>query len=182
MNHLPKNINLDLNFNTNNLKEIYLAGGCYWGTQAYMDRIKGVYSSTVGFANGTLDNPSYKDVCEKETGHAETVHIKYDPQYTTLKTLLLEYFSTINPTSLNKQGGDIGSQYRTGIYYTNEKDIEVIEEVLKIKEQDYDKEIVVEVMPLKCYYEAEESHQKYLEKNPEGYCHVNLDVLNNKKQ
>ncbi len=182
MNHLPKNINLELNFDLNSLKEIYLAGGCYWGTQAYMDRIKGVYKSSVGFANGFVENPSYEEVCKKNTGHAETVHIVYDATKTNLKTLLLEYFSTINPTSLNKQGGDVGSQYRTGIYYTDEKDVDVIREVISEKQKEFSQPIVIEVEPLKCYYIAKESHQKYLEKNPSGYCHVNLDVLNNKKQ
>ncbi len=182
MNHLPKNINLELDFDLENLKEIYLAGGCYWGTQAYMDRIKGVYKSSVGFANGHIPNPTYAQVCKKNTGHAETVHILYDPSHTNLSTLLYEYFSTINPTSLNKQGGDVGNQYRTGIYYTDEKDISEINEVIKEKQKEFSNPIVVEVEPLKCYYKAEETHQKYLEKNPNGYCHVDLSILNNKKQ
>ncbi len=182
MSHLPKNINEELTFDINSLKEIYLAGGCYWGTQAYMDRIKGVYESSVGFANGHKENPTYKEVCTGETGFAETVKIVYDPNLTDLKTLLLEYFTIINPTSINRQGGDEGHQYRTGIYYVNEEDVDVIKNVIAEKTPLYDKPIAIEVEPLKNYYEAHEEHQKYLEKNPEGYCHVNLDVLRDKKQ
>lgn len=182
MNHLPKNINEDLKFDLNSLKEIYLAGGCYWGTQAYMDRIKGVYESSVGFANGIIENPTYEDVCTGDTGFAETTKIVYDTTLTTLSTIIQEYFSTINPTTINRQGGDVGHQYRTGIYYVNDEDIDAIKEIILEKSKMYDKPIVVEVLPLENYYEAHIEHQKYLEKNPKGYCHVNLDVLRDKVQ
>ncbi|MFV0520048.1 MAG: peptide-methionine (S)-S-oxide reductase MsrA [Lachnospirales bacterium] len=182
MGHLPENINLSLEFDLNSLKEIYLAGGCYWGTQAYMDRIKGVYESSVGFANGHSENPTYEDVCTGETGYAETVKIVYDVTKTNLISLLNEYFSTINPTSINKQGGDFGHQYRTGIYFVDEGDTEIINSFLKEKEPLYSLPLAIEVQPLKNYYEAHEAHQKYLEKNPNGYCHINLEVLRNKKQ
>ncbi|MFV0440334.1 MAG: peptide-methionine (S)-S-oxide reductase MsrA [Lachnospirales bacterium] len=180
--HLPKNINEHLTFNKENFKEIYVAGGCYWGTQAYMDRIKGVYKSSVGFANGVVENPTYEEVCLGDTGHAETTYIVYDTTYTDLLTILESYFETINPTTINRQGLDRGTQYRSGIYYTNESDLAIIKGFIDDKQKDYAKEIVVEVLPLNCYYIAHEEHQKYLEKNKNGYCHVNLDILREKEQ
>ena len=158
------------------MKEIYLAGGCFWGLQAYFDLKKGIKETTVGYANGHTANPTYEDVCTNKTGYAETVHIKYDEFEINLEKLLELFWRVIDPTSLNKQGGDMGTQYRTGIYYTNEGDLEVINESFKSIAKKYTNEIVTEIKPLKNFYAAEEYHQKYLEKNPDGYCHIDLSL------
>lgn len=174
---LPDNPNNNLDFNTENLKEIYLAGGCFWGVEAYMTRVYGVYDVTSGYANGDTENPSYEDVVYYDSGHAETVHVLYDPDYVNLETLLAYYLKVVNPTSLNKQGNDEGIQYRTGIYYTDRSDLKVIERVLEEEQMDYDEPIVIEVEALEAYYLAEEYHQDYLEKNPNGYCHIDLNEV-----
>jgi len=178
---LPKNPNKDVTFDQANLREIYLAGGCFWGTDAFMERVLGVAETRCGYANGTTENPTYKEVCTGTTGHAETVYVKYDPAMVSLPKLLDAFFETINPTSLNKQGEDIGTQYRTGIYYTDPTEHEVIEQFIAAKQGSYNKPIVVEILPLICYYDAEDYHQKYLEKNPGGYCHVDLGLLDTLK-
>jgi peptide methionine sulfoxide reductase msrA/msrB len=158
------------------LKDIYLAGGCFWGLEEYMSRINGVYDATSGYANGNTENPTYEQVCYQNTGHAETVHVQYDSEEIDLQTILTYYFKVINPTSINKQGNDVGSQYRTGIYYINEEDHEVIAQFIKEQQKIVDAPIVVEVEPLKHYYLAEEYHQDYLKKNPNGYCHIDLSL------
>ncbi len=154
------------------VKEIYLAGGCFWGTQMYFDAIKGVVSTEVGYANGNTKNPTYEEVCHNNTGHAETVKVIYNGEVLSLDKLLNFYYEVIDPVSVNKQGGDIGIQYRTGIYYVDEKDLKIIEPSIKNLQNKYDKPIAVEVKPLENFYSAEEYHQKYLEKNPSGYCHI----------
>jgi peptide methionine sulfoxide reductase msrA/msrB len=171
---LPDNPNDNVVYDVNKLDDIYLAGGCFWGLEAYMSRIYGVYDVTSGYANGTTENPSYEDLIYRNSGHAETVHVKYDPDKVSLDVLLDYYFKVIDPTSLNKQGNDKGVQYRTGIYYTNEADKEIIDTRMAIEQKSYSKPIVVEVEPLVHYYLAEEYHQDYLEKNPNGYCHIDL--------
>jgi len=158
-----------------NLKVIYLAGGCFWGTEKYFASVNGVVDTCVGYANGNTENPSYEEVCHNNTGHAETVKVLYDPNRIGLEFLLKLYFDVIDPTSLNRQGGDVGTQYRTGIYYVDEQDKEVIEGALEELQTHYDKPIVVEALPLKNFYPAEEYHQKYLDKNPNGYCHISRD-------
>lgn len=158
------------------MKEIYLAGGCFWGLQAYFDLKSGIKETVVGYANGHTSNPTYEQVCTNSTGYAETVYIKYDENEIMLNKLLELFWKVIDPTSLNKQGGDIGTQYRTGIYYADEKDIGIIRESLEKESKKYNKSIVTEVEELKCFYPAEEYHQKYLEKNPNGYCHIDLSL------
>lgn len=160
-----------------NVKEIYLAGGCFWGTQAYFDQVDGVLATEVGYANGIGENPTYEQVCTGATGYAETTKIIYDPEKINLYQILEHYFRTINPTSLNKQGGDIGTQYRTGIYTQNLDDRQVVQDFFELVRNNYDKDIVVEDKLLKNYYAAEDYHQKYLEKNPGGYCHVDLSLV-----
>ena len=160
----------------NSLEEIYLAGGCFWGVEAYMAKIYGVYDVTSGYANGSTENPSYEDVIYRDSGHAETVHVLYDPEQVDLRTLLKYYFKVIDPTSLNKQGNDRGVQYRTGIYYVDRTDLEVIETVIKEEQTKYSDPILVEVEPLVHYYLAEDYHQDYLIKNPNGYCHIDLSL------
>lgn len=171
---LPDNPNLTLKFDEANLKDIYLAGGCFWGLEAYMARVYGVYDVTSGYANGNTENPSYEDLIYKNSGHAETVHVQYDPEKVSLETLLDYYFKVIDPTSLNKQGNDRGVQYRTGIYFTDPTEKAVIDKRIAKEQEKYSKDIVVEVEPLVHYYLAEEYHQDYLEKNPNGYCHIDL--------
>ena len=159
-----------------NLSEIWLAGGCFWGIEEYFSRIEGVYDVTSGYANGKTEDPSYQEVI-RGSGHAETVHILYDPKILDLDTLLDYYFRVIEPTVLNRQGNDVGEQYRTGIYYKNESDLAVIQEVIKREQENYEEPIVTEVLPLDNFYLAEEYHQDYLKKNPNGYCHVDFGVL-----
>lgn len=153
-------------------KEIYLAGGCFWGTEHFFKQINGVRKTEVGYANGRTANPLYEQVCRNNTGHAETVRVIYDEEEVTLPLLLELYFKTIDPTSLNRQGGDVGTQYRTGIYYTDQVDRPVIEAEIAKLAKTYAKPIVIEVRPLKNFYKAEEYHQDYLDKNKNGYCHI----------
>ena len=154
------------------MKEIYLAGGCFWGLQKFFDQFNGVLETEVGYANGNTVNPKYPEVKAQLTGHAETVYVKYDSTIISLEKLLEYFYMVIDPTSLNKQGEDEGTSYRTGIYYLNDTDREVAIKITEEKQKEYNKEIVVEIEPLRCYYVAEEYHQKYLDKNPAGYCHI----------
>ena len=153
-------------------KEIYLAGGCFWGTEHYFKQIEGVVKTEVGFANGNTQNPTYKEVYTDQTGYAEAVHIVYNPEMASLDFLLEMFFKAIDPTSLNKQGHDEGTRYRTGIYYTDEVDLTVIDKVFADQHQLYEQPLAVEKLPLKNFYAAEEYHQDYLDKNPTGYCHL----------
>ena len=180
-NGLPENPNKDLVFDKNNLKEIYLAGGCFWGIEAYMARVYGVADAVSGYANGNTSNPTYEDVSHKNSGHAETVLVKFDPKIVSLADILRAYFHVIDPTLTNKQGNDIGVQYRTGIYFVDPQDAKIIREVFAEEQKKYSKPLVVEVAPLKNFYEAEDMHQNYLEKNPNGYCHINLSSVPNTK-
>ncbi len=157
------------------MKKIVLAGGCFWGVEEYMSRIKGVIETKVGYANGTKENPSYEEVCSKNTGHAEACYITYDEELISLDQLLTKFWEIIDPTVINRQGNDIGHQYRTGIFYTDKKDLPIILKSKDEEQKKYSKEIVTEIEPLSCFYEAEEYHQKYLKKNPGGYCHIKLD-------
>ncbi|MDR1945840.1 MAG: peptide-methionine (S)-S-oxide reductase MsrA [Desulfovibrio sp.] len=159
------------------LREIYFAGGCFWGVEEYFSRIPGVRGVSVGYANGTTKNPTYEQVCSGKTGHAETIHVRYDPKIVSLKTLAGQFFKIIDPTSVNRQGNDIGSQYRTGIYYVREDDKKMLEAVTDEVRKQYSRPLAVELLPLTAYYPAEEYHQDYLKKNPGGYCHISFDSL-----
>jgi methionine-S-sulfoxide reductase len=154
------------------MKEIYLAGGCFWGTEHYFKQIRGVLNTEVGFANGVGENPSYKQVKTGTTGFAETVHIQYDPSQVSLDLLLEMFFKAIDPLSLNKQGEDEGTQYRTGIYYVDNEDLDVIRKAFAAEQSKYPEPLAVELLPLQNFYTAEEYHQDYLDKNPHGYCHI----------
>jgi len=158
------------------LKEIALAGGCFWGVDEYFSRKKGVISTKAGYANGIKENPTYNEVCTGRTGHAETVLVKYDEAVIGLTDVLEKFFKVIDPTILNRQGNDRGTQYRTGIYYLDEADIPVIEGFIESKRKEYSDPIVTEVLPLKNFFDAEEYHQDYLKKNPRGYCHIDLNA------
>lgn len=155
-------------------KVIYLAGGCFWGLEAYMQKLNGVEDAISGYANGKTENPSYYDL--KTSGHAETVKVIYNPLIISLDDILAHYLRVVNPVSINKQGNDVGTQYRTGIYYTDEADKAIIENILAKEQTKHDKPIAIEVEPLRQFYEAEEYHQDYLEKNPGGYCHIDLSL------
>jgi len=154
------------------MKEIYVAGGCFWGTEHYLKQIEGVTATEVGYANGIIKNPTYEEVCTDKTQFAEAVHITYDPKVISLEFLLGLYFKSIDPTSINKQGNDRGSQYRTGVYYTDPADLPTIKKVFEEEQKQIHGEIAVEVKPLKNFYTAEEYHQDYLDKHPTGYCHL----------
>ena len=153
------------------ISTIYFAGGCFWGVQKFFDQFPGIIKTTVGYANGPKQNPSYEEVCSG-IGHAETVKIMYDNSKINLKKLLEYYFMIIDPLSLNKQGNDIGIQYRTGIYYENEEQKKDIEEIMNKMKIKYGKTLAVEVSMIQNFSNAEEYHQKYLEKNIGGYCHI----------
>lgn len=155
-----------------NTKVIYLAGGCFWGTEHFIKQIQGVISTETGFANGHTEHPTYKEVYTDTTGYAETVKVEYDADVADLRFLLELYFKAIDPTSLNKQGEDEGTRYRTGIYYTDCGDLPIIQQVFNEVAQQYDRPLVVEVLPLSNYYAADEYHQDYLDKHPDGYCHL----------
>jgi len=153
------------------MKEIYLAGGCFWGMQKFIDQFEGVVSTEVGYANGPDKAPSYEEVC-RNSGHAETVKVIYDESRISLKELLNFYFMVIDPLSVNRQGHDEGIQYRTGIYYTDESVLPEIRAVYDAEEQKAGAPLAVGLEPLRNFFSAEEYHQKYLDKNPGGYCHI----------
>lgn len=157
-------------------REIYLAGGCFWGVEAYFERIPGVVEAVSGYANGKYRKPSYQEVIHNNTGHAETIKLRYDPERITLAQVLGHYLRIIDPTVLNRQGNDRGTQYRTGIYYTDPADQPVIAAALAREQEKYRQPIVVENLPLTGFDPAEQYHQDYLAKNPDGYCHVDLSL------
>ncbi len=154
-------------------KIIYLAGGCFWGTAHLFSLVPGVSESQAGYANSIIPNPSYKEVCTGLTEAAETVKVVYDPDEVSLSSLLRLYFKSIDPLSLNRQGGDVGTQYRTGIYYSDPEDAPVVEAELATLARRHSQPLAIEAGPLRNFYPAEEYHQDYLYKNPDGYCHVN---------
>ena len=152
--------------------EIYLAGGCFWGLEEYFSRIEGIEKTTVGYANGQVESTNYQLI--HQTDHAETVHLIYDEENISLREILLYYFRVIDPLSINKQGNDIGRQYRTGVYYVREEDRATIEQVFAEQEEQLGQKLAVELEPLRHYILAEDYHQDYLKKNPTGYCHINV--------
>ena len=156
------------------MKTIFLAAGCFWGAQHYLKQIHGVVSTATGFANGDplLTAPSYEEVYTDRTGYAEAVMVEYDPEVLTLRKLLELYFLSIDPTSVNRQGEDEGTRYRTGIYYIDPADHKTITEVFLQVQQNYSSPLAVEVEPLVAFHPASEYHQDYLEKHPDGYCHL----------
>ena len=156
---------------------IYLAGGCFWGVEAFMSEIPGILETRVGYANGTTENPTYQEVCTGTTGHAETVEVRYDSNAVSLGSVLKAFFAIIDPTSVNRQGNDFGSQYRTGVYYIDEVDREAASKVFEEIRKNYAAPLATELEPLGNFSAAEEYHQKYLEKNPGGYCHIDMSLL-----
>ncbi|WP_369086102.1 peptide-methionine (S)-S-oxide reductase MsrA [Metamycoplasma spumans] len=154
------------------MKDIYIAGGCFWGVQWYLKKINGVLDTKVGYANSNIENPSYEQVKTSLTNAVETVYVKYDADIVSLDYLIKMLFKVVDPTSLNFQAEDFGSQYRNGIYYTDNEDYQAIEKSLSEVAKNYDKPIVTENLALQNFFLAEEYHQDYLDKNPNGYCHI----------
>ncbi len=159
------------------MKTIYFAGGCFWGTQHFFAQVDGVKEAVCGYANGNTLNPKYEEVYTDTTGFAETVKVSYNPERVSLEELTDYFFCVIDPLSLNRQGHDEGTRYRTGIYYTDEAERPVIEKVYAREERKAGVPLVVELDPLRNFYPAEQRHQDYLDKNPEGYCHLPLKVF-----
>ena len=159
------------------MKEIYFAAGCFWGAQHFFSGVDGVKEAVAGYANGNGENPSYEEVYTDTTGFAETVRVRYDETRISLPQLTELYFTIIDPLSLNKQGGDIGTRYRTGVYYKEEADKALIQPVFEAQARRLGAPLMVELEPLRNFYLAEERHQDYLDKNPDGYCHVPLKTF-----
>ena len=160
---------------------IYLAGGCFWGVEAFISRLKGVNQTEVGYANGRDLAPTYEKVCTGRTGHAECIKVTYNPKIITLEEILENFFKIIDPYVLNRQGPDIGTQYRTGIYWQEDSQKPIVLKFLSAKQRMSSKRIVTEAHAIGSFYPAEEYHQKYLEKNPQGYCHVDLNLIDDKE-
>jgi len=162
-----------------NIEIIYLAGGCYWGLELLINQISGVIDTEVGFSGGHIKNVCYKDVTKGDTGHAETVKVEFDSLILPLDALLEEFFKIHNPTKINQQGNDMGSQYRSAIFYTNPNQKKVALKMIK-KINDSGKwgaAVVTSLEQFVAFYPAEESHQKYLQRNPSGYtCHFKRDI------
>jgi len=155
-------------------KVIYFAGGCFWGMEHLMQSIPGVIDAECGYANGYEGaEPSYTAVCSGTTGYRETVRVEYDDKLVSLERLLFVFFAVIDPTMFERQGFDIGSQYQTGVYYTDEGSRETVERIAALERAEYGRRFYVEIKALQNYFAAEEYHQNYLEKNPSGYCHIN---------
>lgn len=158
---------------SSNKKVIYLAGGCFWGVEGYFKKLHGVYETEVGYANGKTDNTDYANVAA--TDHAETVRVCYDKSVISLEEILLHYFRIIDPLSVNRQGNDIGRQYRTGVYYTDDSDSKIIDKIFHYEEELHGP-IAVKKSTLKNFIKAEDYHQDYLDKNPGGYCHIDISL------
>lgn len=159
------------------MKEIYLAGGCFWGAEHYFRNIEGVVDTEVGFANGNTPDPTYEQVYTDNTGYVETVRVIYDPERLPLNELLLDYFVAIDPLSVNKQGEDEGTRYRTGVYYSDTEDLDTVRSVFTEVQNEYSEPLAVEMLPLDNFFTAEGRHQDYLIKNPDGYCHLPLKLF-----
>lgn len=170
------------NMEGKNIKKIYFAGGCFWGTEHLFQLVRGVVDTEVGYANGKIKNPTYEQVISHNTGFAEAVKVKYDADEVNLPLLIDLFFKSIDPTTLDRQGNDVGDNYRSGIYYTDDATGEIIKtEVAKLA-KNYSKPVVVETIPLQNFYKAEDYHQDYLDKNPGGYCHIPLSVFEEAKR
>lgn len=159
------------------MKSLVLAGGCFWGVEAYFKQFDGIVHTEVGYANGSSIEPSYEEVCNA-SGHAEAVMLHYNSEVITTSQLIKLYLDIVDPTAVNKQGNDVGVQYRTGIYYENLSQFTTVEKVLNAFEVELGEKLAIELLPLENFYRAEEEHQLYLFKNPNGYCHIPKEKLN----
>jgi peptide-methionine (S)-S-oxide reductase len=164
------------------MKKIVVAGGCFWGVEEYYRRLKGIENTRVGYAQGLIKNPSYQEVCTGKTNHAEVCELEYDETVISLEIVLEHLFRIVDPTSLNKQGHDVGTQYRVGVYFIDPKDKELIQAYYDKKASEYSKPLVMELEALREFYDAESYHQKYLVKNPGGYCHVNMKLIKDEEK
>ncbi|MFC4414225.1 peptide-methionine (S)-S-oxide reductase MsrA [Kaistella carnis] len=172
----------EINMEGKNIKEIYFAGGCFWGTEHLFQLVRGVVATEVGYANGKIKNPTYEQVISHTTGFAEAVKVQYDADEVDLPLLIDLYFKSIDPTTIDRQGNDVGDNYRSGIYTTDPTAEAIVKtEVAKLAKH-YSKPVVVETIPLKNFYKAEDYHQDYLDKNPGGYCHIPLSVFEEAKR
>ena len=158
-------------------KQIYFAGGCFWGVEHFFKGVTGVTSTLPGYANGRFADPTYEQVYTDTTGFAETVRVTYNPDVVGLDLLCRLFFMIIDPLSLNKQGEDCGTRYRTGVYYSSEDDLPVLQAAFAAEASRLGADPVTELLPLQCFYGAEEYHQDYLDKNPGGYCHLSLKTF-----
>ena len=159
------------------MKRIVLSGGCFWGVEGYYKQLKGVVDTNVGYTNGNIENPAYEDLLSGKATHAESIEIYYNEDEISLEQILEHLFRFIDPTSLNKQGGDVGIQYRTGIYYKDQDDKKIIDNFMKEMNKLYNNKVAVEVMEEAGFYLAEDYHQDYLDVNPNGYCHVDFGLI-----
>ena len=159
------------------MRKIVIAGGCFWGVEEYYRRLKGIEATRVGYAQGITENPTYQEVCSGKTKHAEVCELTYDEKVISLNKILEHLFRFIDPTSLNKQAHDVGTQYRVGVFYEDEADEPIIKAYIASRQPEYSKPIVLEVQKTGIFYDAETYHQKYLIKNPGGYCHVNMGLI-----
>jgi len=160
--------------NQNSFEVAYLAGGCYWGLEDLIMEIPGVEQTKVGFSGGHIKNVSYKEVTRGDTGHAESIEIKFQSKELSYEDLLFNFFRMHNPTTLNQQGNDKGTQYRSSIFYTNDEQKNIAQNVINIvnESKKWDDPVLTEIIAFTNFYPAEETHQKYISKNPDGYsCH-----------
>lgn len=180
--NVEENNKKEINMEGKNIKEIYFAGGCFWGTEHLFQLVRGVVDTEVGYANGRIKNPTYEQVISHTTGFAEAVKVRYDADEVNLPLLIDLFFKSIDPTTIDRQGNDRGDNYRSGIYSTDLSTEAIVKtEVAKLS-KNYDKPVVVETIPLKNFYKAEDYHQDYLDKNPGGYCHIPLSVFEEAKR
>ena len=154
------------------MQKALFAAGCFWGVQYYFDQVPGVVSSMVGYSGGHTVNPTYEEVCSHKTGHAEAVLLEFDPVVVKYETLCRHFFRMHDPTQLNRQGWDVGDQYRSAIFYFNNEQREIAEQVKFESEPKFDKEIVTQITSAGPFYDAEAFHQKYTERTGQGMCHV----------
>ena len=171
-------VSSDNNYSSTGLKkDIYLAAGCFWGAEHYFKQIRGVVATEAGYANGNIFHPTYEEVKTDCTGYAEAVHVIFDTEVIGLERILQLYFKAIDPLSVNRQGADSGIRYRTGIYYTDPADLPSIHNIYDRVSGELKAPLAVEVKPLKNFYKAEEYHQDYLDKHPDGYCHIPKSLM-----
>lgn len=163
-------------------KTLIVAGGCFWGLQKYYSMVKGVIETTVGYSGGDKKFPKYEEVCAEVTGHTEAVIIKYDPEKTNIPKLLDHFFFIVDPTTLNYQKNDYGTHYRSALFYNDNNEKKLIEDYIQNIQKNYKNKIVVELIPAKEFWAAENYHQDYLNKNPYGYCHITYKHFNRIKE
>lgn len=159
------------------MNEIYFAGGCFWGVEHFFKGVDGVVRATPGYANGRGEAPTYQEVYTDTTGFAETVRVQYKPEKVSLEELTRLFFAIIDPLSVNRQGHDEGTRYRTGVYYTRAEERAALEPLFREKEAALGAPLATELEPLRNFFPAEEYHQDYLDKNPGGYCHLPLKAF-----